>query len=76
MIYGLVFIPGRGREGSRDDVLRHFGTSDGHVLGLRLLRDAADRRDGIDMDAALIVSGTFGITADHLELLVQLASAD
>jgi hypothetical protein len=76
VIYGLAFIPGRGRQSSRADVLRHFGTADGHALGLRLLRDAVDRRDGMDVDAALAVCGTFGITADHLELLVQLASAD
>jgi hypothetical protein len=76
VIYGLVFIPARDRRGSPEDVLRHFGTTDGHALGLRLLRDAIDRHDGIDVEAALIVCGTFDITADHLELLVRLASAD
>jgi hypothetical protein len=76
VIIGLVFIPGRGRQSSRDDVLRYFETTDGHALGLRLLRDAVDNRDEIDVDAALIVCGTFGITADHLDLLVQLASAE
>ena len=74
VICGLAFIPGRGRQGSREDVLRHFGTTDGHALGLRLLRDAVDRQDGIDVDAALMVCAAFA--ADHLELLVQLASAD
>jgi hypothetical protein len=76
VIYGLVFIPGQGRQGSREDVLRHFGTTDGHALGLRLLRDAVGRQDGIDVEAALIVCFTFDITADHIDLLVQLASAD
>ena len=76
MIDDLAFIPGRGRQGSPEDVLRHFGTMDGHALGLRLLRDAVDRRDGKDADAALMVCYPFGITADHLDLLVQLASAD
>ena len=75
MICGLTFVPGRGRQSSPEDVLRHFGTTDGHALGLRLLRDAVDRRDGTDAGSALAVCGTFGITADHLELLVQLASA-
>jgi HEAT repeat protein len=74
VIYSLAFIPGRGRRGTREDVLRHFGTTDGHALGLRLLRDAIDRQDGIDVDAALAVCAAF--TVDHLELLVQLASAD
>jgi len=38
VIYGLVFIPARGRRGSAEDV-RHFGTTDGHSLGLRLPLD-------------------------------------
>jgi len=76
VIYDLVFIPGRGRKASPEDVLRHFGTTDGHALGLRLLRDAADREDGIDADAALMVCHVFDMTEDHLELLVQLAPAD
>lgn len=76
MIYDLVFTPGRGRQGSSEDVLRHFGAADGHALGLRLLRDAVDRQDGIDTEAALIACGVFRITTDHLGLLVQLASAD
>jgi hypothetical protein len=76
VIYDLVFVPGQGRKGSPEDVLRHFETTDGHALGLRLLRDAVDRQDGIDAEAALIASGVFRITEDHLELLVRLASAD
>jgi hypothetical protein len=76
VIYGLAFIPGRGRKNSSEDVLRHFGTTDGRALGLCLLRDAADRQDGLDVEMALSVCATFGFTMDHLDLLVQLASAD
>ncbi len=76
VIYNLVFIPGRGRKGSPDDVLRRFGTVDGHALGLSLLGDAIDREDGDDVEAALFVCFVFGITPDHLELLVRLVSAD
>jgi len=76
VIYDLVFIPGQGRKGSPEDVLRHFGTTDGHALGLRLLSDAVDRQDGTDTEAALIACRVFDITSDHLELLVRLASAD
>lgn len=76
MLYDLTIVPGRERKGSPEDVLRHFGTQDGRALGLSLLRDAVDRRDGSDTEYALIVCGVFGITEeDHLELLVQLASA-
>lgn len=76
MISSLVFVPGRGRKGSREDILRHFGTEDGRALGLRLLRDAVDRQDAVDVSMALAVCFVFGITMDHLDLLVQLESAD
>jgi len=76
VIYDLVFVPGRGRKGSPEAVLLRFGTVDGHALGLSLLGDAVDREDGDDVEAALIVCFAFGITPDHLELLVLLASAD
>ena len=76
MIYDLVLVPGRGCKGSPEDVLRHFGAVDGHALGLSLLADAVNRKDGDDVEAALIVCFVFGMTPDHLELLVLLASAD
>jgi hypothetical protein len=72
----LVIVPGRSRSGSPEDVLRHFETTDGRSLGLRLLRDAVDRQDNLDVEMALIVCFTFGFTVDHLDLLMQLTSAD
>jgi hypothetical protein len=76
VIRDLALIPGRGRTGSPDDVLRHFGTTDGHALGLRLLSDAVDRQDGTDAEAALTVCFVFDFTAEHLDPLARLASAD
>jgi hypothetical protein len=76
VIYDLVFVPSEGRRGSPEDVLRHFGAVDGHALGLSLLADAVARQDGDDVEAALIACFVFGMTLDHLELLVLLASAD
>jgi hypothetical protein len=76
VVLSLAAVPGRGRAGSPEAVLRHFGTTDGRVLGLGLLRDAVDRRDGLDVEMALIVCAAFGFTMDHLDLLVQLVSAD
>lgn len=55
VISSLVVVPGRGRRGSPEDVLRHFGTTDGRALGIRLLRDAVDHQDGLDVEMALIV---------------------
>jgi hypothetical protein len=76
VILGMGFVPGKGSENTPEDVLRHFGTTDGHALGLRLLRDAVDRRDGLETTLALYVCGAFGLTMDHLELFVELASAE
>ncbi len=75
-VMSLVAVPGRGRAGSPEEVLRHFGADDGQTLGLRLLRDAVDRQDGLDVEMALIVCAAFGFTIDHLDLLAQLATAD
>ena len=76
VIYDLVFVPGQGRQGSPEAVLRHFGTVDGRALGVSLLSDAVDQEDGDDVEAALTVCFAFGMTAGHLELLVLLAFAD
>lgn len=72
----LAVVPGRRSKGSPADVLSHFGTTNGVGLGLRLLRDAVDRRDGDDVGMALIVCTAFGFTMAHLEWLVELAYAD
>jgi hypothetical protein len=76
VIMALIHAPGRGREGSPEDVLRYFGTTDGPQLGLDLLRDAVHRHDDLDLEMALVVCFTFGLMVEHLDLLVQLASAD
>lgn len=74
-VMSLVVVPGRGRQGSPEQVLRHFGATDGKALGLSLLRDAVDREESLDVEMALIVCATFGFTMGHLDLLVRLASA-
>lgn len=76
VIMSLVHIPGRGQQGSPEDVLRHFGTTDGAELGLHLLREAINQRDATDVEMALIACSTFGVTADHLSALIDLSSAD
>ncbi|MGW1468577.1 HEAT repeat domain-containing protein [Streptomyces sp. NPDC002308] len=76
LVLSLVTYPGTGRKGSPDDVLRHFGTDDGSALGLRLLLDAVKGQDATDVEMALIVAGTFGLTDEYLEPLIDLVSAD
>lgn len=75
VIMSLVTVPGQGRPGSPEEVLRHFQTTDGKDLGIRLLQDASERRDGEDLEFALIVCDTFGSTPS-LELLSELSAAD
>lgn len=72
----MVAAPGGEATTSPADFLRQFGATDGQTLGLKLLRDALDRRDPVDVEMALIVADVFGVTGDHLEPLVALASED
>ncbi|MER5483873.1 HEAT repeat domain-containing protein [Streptomyces sp. NPDC002812] len=76
LIMGLVHVPGGGRRLSPEEVLQHFRTEDGQALGCRLLQDALDRRDALDVEMALILCTSFGFTADHVSPLVQLCWAE
>jgi hypothetical protein len=76
LIMSLVQIPGRGPAMSPGEFLRQAGITDGRQLGLDLLRDAVKRQDAVDLEMALIVCFTFGFTMDHLDLLLQISSAD
>jgi HEAT repeats len=76
LVLSLVIVPGRGRRSSPAEVLGRFGTADGPALGLKLLRDAIERHDGTGVETGLIVGFTYGLTADHLEPLLELSSAD
>lgn len=76
LVFSLVISPGQGRLLEPAEFLERFGSTDGQGLGLELLRDAVERHDRVDVELALIVCGVFGITSDHLGLLLQLASAD
>ena len=75
-IMALVIVAGRDPTGSPEEVLQRFGFDDGQALGLELLRDAARRRDQLDLELALIVCSTFGFTIGQLDLLIQSASED
>jgi hypothetical protein len=76
LIMSLAVIPGRGRAMSPEEFLRRAGAADGRQLGLDLLRDAVQRQHAVDLEMALIVCFTFGFTMDHLDLLLQMSSAD
>ncbi|MFD7498065.1 hypothetical protein ACFV8T_38015 [Streptomyces sp. NPDC059832] len=77
LVMGLVFVPGKGRTRTLDEVLAHFGESDGGALALRLLRDAMERRDADDVAMALIVKAAAGASGEEfLEPLIELSRAD
>ncbi|GGT26938.1 hypothetical protein GCM10010222_80910 [Streptomyces tanashiensis] len=77
LVMGLVFVPGRGRTRTLDEVLAHFGESDGGALALRLLRDAMERRDAVDVEMAVIVKAAAGASGEEfLEPLIELSCAD
>ncbi|MCP4309498.1 MAG: hypothetical protein GY788_32410 [bacterium] len=75
LVMKLVIAPGRDAM-PRAEFLEEFGADDGPALGLRLLRDAVDRRDPDDVELALIVCFVFGFSEEHLPLLLDLSFAD
>lgn len=76
LVLSVVSAPGREKEVTRDDILRHFDTADGRGLGLHLLCEAVNEKASVDLEAAIIVCNLFGFGAEHLALLVDLVPAD
>lgn len=61
---------------SPEEFLERFGESDGLALALRLLADAVEREDADDLEAALRVVYTFGVTPEMLGPLKRAATAE
>ncbi|MFD9969413.1 HEAT repeat domain-containing protein [Streptomyces sp. NPDC059011] len=77
LVLGLVVAPGQGPTRTLDEVLTHFGESDGATLAIRLLRDAMERQDADDVEIALIVKGAADASGEEfLEPLIELCGAD
>jgi len=74
-VLSLVAVPNAGPPADPDEVLRRFDTSDGHELGVRLLRDAVQRKDADGVSMALIVTAVYGVSTEHLQPLLALATA-
>ncbi|GAA3482297.1 hypothetical protein [Streptomyces yanii] len=74
---GLAVGPGEGPTRTLDEVLAHFGESDGGAQALRLLRDAMERRDADDVEMASIVHGAADASVEEfLEPLIELFPAE
>lgn len=71
----LCVVPHAGPSADPDAVLGRLGASDGRELGARLLRDALEGADGDTAEMALIVTAAFGVSSDHLDPLLDLATA-
>ncbi|MFD5094060.1 HEAT repeat domain-containing protein [Amycolatopsis thailandensis] len=76
LIFSLMRMPGVGRAAEPDEVLRHFGDSDGKALGVRLLRQSFESRERREVEAAVVVCFSFGISDDHIEPLLRLFYED
>ncbi|MFE2103486.1 hypothetical protein [Streptomyces sp. NPDC059468] len=77
LVMGLAVGLGEGPTRTLDEVLAHFGESDGGALALRLLRDAMERRDADDVEMALIVHSAADASAEEfLEQLIELFPAE
>ncbi|MGX1548537.1 HEAT repeat domain-containing protein [Streptomyces adustus] len=77
LVMGLAVAPSSPPTRTIDEVLAHFGESDGGVLALRLLRDAMERRDADDVEMALIVHGAADASVEEfLEPLIELFPAE
>ncbi|MFV5998558.1 HEAT repeat domain-containing protein [Streptomyces sp. NPDC056231] len=77
LVMGLAVGLGEGPTRTLDEVLAHFGESDGGALALRLLRDAMERQDADDVEMALIVPGAADASVEEfLEPLIELFPAE
>lgn len=76
LVLAVVSAPGRESKVTKDDILRHFDTTDGRGLGLRLLHEAVTGKAPVGLEAAIIVCNLFGYGAEHLALLVDLVTAN
>ncbi|MFF8868333.1 HEAT repeat domain-containing protein [Streptomyces sp. NPDC015139] len=77
LILGLVVAPGSPPTRTIDEVLAHFGESDGGALSLRLLQDAMECQDADDVEMALIVHAAADASDEEfLEPLTELFPAE
>lgn len=77
LILALTYRPLDISGGDPGAVLRYFGTEDGPALGRRLLREAAERKDAIEFELAMIVCSRFDAYDESLlPLLIDQATAD
>jgi hypothetical protein len=76
MVLSLAVVPNGGPPADPNDVLQRLGASDGQELGARLLREALEHADGVDVEMALIITSVFGVSDDHLAPLLVLAATE
>ncbi|MEV7281104.1 HEAT repeat domain-containing protein [Streptomyces sp. NPDC093111] len=73
LIMDLAVGLGDGPTRTLDEVLAHFGESDGQAFALRLLQGAIERQDADDVEMALIVRRASDASVEEfLEPLIEL----
>jgi len=71
LIDGLLYGVG-GPRLTKSEFLAQFGVQDGVALGVAILADAVARHDTGELSDGLVVTFTFGVSEDHLPLLIDL----
>ncbi|MBF5000912.1 hypothetical protein IRT45_27615 [Nocardia sp. BSTN01] len=74
LILQMVSAPGSPATATPDEILVHFGETDGIKLGSRLLNMAVEHNDADELELSLIVCSVFGFDDRSLPILCELES--
>lgn len=76
LVLSLVSTPGAGKRAVPGAVLRELGAVDGAALGVEVLRDSIARKDPVDLEMAVILANTFGVTVEYVSPLISATYAE
>lgn len=76
LVLEMVTVPGQRSTIEPAGLLHRFGVADGQELVRRVLSEAIDRRDPVDVEMGLILADVFGVSSELLPSLLSLVEAD
>ena len=76
LVLEMVAVPGQKSTMEPAEFLRRFGVADGQELVRRVLGEAIDRRDPVDVEMGIILADVFGVSSEFLPSLLSLVEAD
>lgn len=74
-IMALSWLSPKGPRLSPAAYMRRSGDKNPRATATRILQDAIGRQDAFDIELGLTLLSVFGVTTEHLNLLVSLAAA-